>query len=138
MAFGDSVKRILRDEDLDKVCDLFGFTNLDFLKELNSLRLLNAEYIRQLLIRADYERLTSGVHVLEHLDKKYKFPEVRRALQNTYHISAQALREALHGRNESMFFCTKCGDRISRATQKRTGGLCSNCFADSLDFNLKI
>lgn len=132
MGLADTVQMILRPKDIKKASDLFGIEEA-LLERLNSQRLLNAIYIRNLLIRADYERLTSGLHWLEHQDKNYKFPEVQRALRLEYNISQKVLSEILHGRNESLIFCYKCGTRITKKCHERTGGLCSNCFAETLE-----
>lgn len=132
MGVADTVQFTLRPKDLQKASELFGI-ELVLLERLNSQRLLNATYIRNLLIRADYERLTSGLHWLEHQDKDYRFPEVLRALQHEYNVSKPNLSKILHGRNESLFFCNRCGIRISKRCYDRTGGLCSNCFADTLE-----
>lgn len=132
MGFADTVQFTLRPKDLEKASELFGI-ELALLERLNSQRLLNATYIRNILIRADYERLTSGLHWLEHQDKKYNFPEVMRALQHEYNISKTNLNLILHGKNESIMFCNRCGIRISKRTYNRTHGLCSNCFADTLE-----
>lgn len=132
MGLADTVQMILRPKDLEKASDLFGI-ELATLERLNSQRLLNAVYIRNLLIRADYERLTSGLHWLEHQDKNYNFPEVQRALRLEYNISQKVLSQILHGRNESLIFCSKCGTRITKKCYDRTNGLCSNCFAETLE-----
>ena len=132
MGFADTVQFTLRPKDLIKASDLFGIDQAT-MEQFNSLRLLNATYIRNLLIRADYERLTSGLHWLEHNDKAYNFPEVIRALQKEYNISKPNLNKILHGRNESIHFCSRCGIRIPRKCFDRTNGLCSNCFADTLE-----
>lgn len=128
----ETVQFTLRKKDLVKASDMFGI-DLALLERLNSQRLLDATYIRNLLIRADYERLTSGLHWLEHQDKKYNFPEVMRALQKEYNVSKANLKTVLHGRNESIMFCSRCGIRISRSQFNRTGGMCSNCYADTLE-----
>lgn len=132
MGLTDSVQYTLRPKDLEKASDLFGL-DLPLLERLNAQRLLNTTYIRNLLIRADYERLTSGLHWLEHQDKDYRFPEVMRALSLEYNINKRRLLQVLHGRNESILFCSRCGVRISKSCFSRTGGLCSNCFADTLE-----
>lgn len=132
MSLADSVQMILRPKDLEKASDLFGI-ELALLERLNAQRLLNAIYIRNLLVRADYERLTSGLHWLEHQDKKYNFPEVLKALRLEYNINKQTLKQILHGKNESLVFCNKCGIRITKQCYNRTHGLCSNCFAETLE-----
>lgn len=132
MGLADTVQRVLRPKDLEKASDLFG-VELALLTRLNAQRLLNATYIRNLLIRADYERLTSGLHWLEHQDKRYNFPEVMRALQLEYNISKKNLTDVLRGRNESLIFCNTCGTRITKQMYNRTNGLCSNCFAETLE-----
>lgn len=133
MAVTTTIQYTLRPKDLKKASELFGI-ELATLERLNSQRLLDATYIRNILIRADYERLTSGLHWLEHQDKNYNFPEVQRAIRREYNISPKVLRNILCGRkSETLRFCIKCGVRISKATYERTGGLCSNCYADSLE-----
>ncbi len=132
MGLADTVKFTLRPKDLEKASDMFGI-EIATLERLNAQRLLNATYIRNLLIRADYERLTSGLHWLEHQDKTYNFPEVLRALSREYNISQQNLKDILHGRNESLLFCNRCGKRIGKSQYNRTKGFCSNCFADTLE-----
>lgn len=132
MGLADSVQFTLRPKDLEKASDMFGIDRV-ILERLNAQRLLNATYIRNLLIRADYERLTSGLHWLEHQDKNYRFPEVLRALQREYNISKPNLNKILHGKNESVVFCNRCGIRITKQCYNRTNGLCSNCFAETLE-----
>lgn len=132
MGVADSVQFTLRPKDLEKASEMFG-VDIAMLERLNAQRLLNATYIRNLLIRADYERLTSGLHWLEHQDKRYNFPEVMRALRQEYNVSKPTLTKILHGRNESILFCNRCGIRITKKCHDRTGGLCSNCFADTLE-----
>ena len=117
---------------MKKASELFGI-DMALLEQFNDLRLLNATYIRALLIRADYERLTSGLHWLENPEVDYKFPEVMRALCREYNISTRVLKGILHGKKDSLVFCNRCGVRITNACHKRTGGLCSNCFSDNLD-----
>lgn len=132
MGLADSVQFTLRPKDLEKASDMFGIDRA-LLERLNAQRLLNATYIRNLLIRADYERLTSGLHWLEHQDKNYRFPEVLKALQREYNISKPNLNKILHGKNESVVFCNRCGIRITKQCYNRTNGLCSNCFAETLE-----
>lgn len=126
-----SVRYTLRPKDIEKVAELFGYEQA-IIKQFNDQRLLNTEYIRALLIRMDFERLTSGLHWLEHDDKTYAYPEIMRALANNYGMTVKAIQKTLHGSNEGVLFCSKCGIRISRDTYKRTGGLCPNCFADTI------
>ncbi|MCM1296166.1 MAG: hypothetical protein NC311_11550 [Muribaculaceae bacterium] len=132
MGISDSVQRVLRQKDLEKASDMFSI-EMAMMERLNSQKLLNATYIRNLLIRADYERLTSGLHWLEHQDMRYNFPEVMKALQLEYNVSRQNLKDILHGRNDSLIFCSKCGVRITKRCFDRTSGLCSNCFAETLE-----
>lgn len=132
MGLADTVQFTLRPKDMEKASDLFG-EDMAVLERLNSKRMLNATYIRNILIRADYERLTSGLHWLEHQDKTYKFPEVIRALAREYNISQDSVRSILRGKNESLLFCTRCGRRIGKTIYDRTDGLCSNCFADKME-----
>lgn len=132
MGIADSVLFTLRPKDLEKASDMFGL-DLALLERLNSQRLLNTTYIRSLLIRADYERLTSGLHWLEHQDKKYSFSEVLRAISHEYNINVKAVKKILQGNNKSIHFCSRCGIRITKPVYLNKGGLCSNCLADTIE-----
>jgi hypothetical protein len=128
-----SVQYTLRPKDLQKASSLLELP-LEQLQHYNSLKLLNVAYIRSLLMRADFEKLTNGLHYLEKNDKKYNYPEVVKALAREYGIGAKAVAQILHGKDESIHFCSKCGIRITAQGARNRGGLCSNCYSDSLDF----
>lgn len=132
MGLADSVQMILRPKDLEKASDLFQI-DLALLERLNSQRLLNTIYIRNLLVKADYERLTSGLHWLEHENKNYKFPEVQRALKREYRLTDMELKSILVGRQDALFFCKRCGTRVTRKTFTRTAGMCPDCFAETIE-----
>ena len=61
MGIADSIKYTLRPKDIEKASDLLSLDKA-LIERLNSQRLLDTTYIRNLIIRADYERLTSGLH----------------------------------------------------------------------------
>jgi hypothetical protein len=127
-----SVQYTLRPKDIEKAAELFGYDQAIF-KQFNDQRLLNTVYIRSLLIRMDFERMTSGLHWLEHTEKDYSYPEIMRALAKNYGVTVKVIQQTLHGHSGSIYFCSKCGIRVPRETYKRTGGLCSQCFADTID-----
>lgn len=133
----DSVQYILRPKDIAKASDLFG-VDAAVLERLNAQKLLNATYIRGLLMRADYERLTSGLHWLEQNNTKYMYPEVMRAIQREYNVSKDTLLGVLKGKNSSMHFCSNCGARVAASVAERTGGLCSICYADNMDIGIEF
>ncbi len=122
----------LRPKDIQKASEIFGVDEATLI-QMNDRMLLNTDFIRSVLIKADFERLTSGLHWLENNDKKYNYPEVQKALQREYNIESKVLQQILYGKNTKIVFCKKCGVRISKKTYERTDGLCSNCFAETLD-----
>lgn len=127
------IKYILREQDVLKASQIFG-VDVMTIRKLNDQRLLNTEYIRDVLIRYDYDKLTMGCRYLVARNRAYTFPEVRQAIQQEYGISTKALNAILHGKNnKTMHFCKMCGQRVSGKTYMRTGGLCSNCHADTLE-----
>ena len=127
------IKYILREQDIMKASQLFNVDTMT-LRKLNDQRLLNTEYIRDILIRYDYDNLTRGCRYLVAKNKAYTFPEVLKAIQQEYGISSKALNSILHGKNnKTMHFCKICGQRVNGRTFERTGGLCSNCHAETLD-----
>jgi hypothetical protein len=125
-------KYTLRPRDIEKAAELYGIDQA-VLTQMNDMCLLDTDYIRSALIRTDFEKLTSGLHWLEHNDKDYAYPEVMTALRRHYGISMKALQKILSSRNQKTLFCSKCGIRVSASTYERTGGLCPNCFADTID-----
>lgn len=130
-----SVQYILRPKDVQKVASLLNMPQETIL-HFNELRLLNTSYIRSLLMRADFERLTYGVHRLGEEDRVYLYPEVVKAIAQEYGISAKECSKILHGRDEEIFFCSKCGIRIPRKNMKSKQGMCSNCYVDTLRMSI--
>jgi hypothetical protein len=127
------IKYILREQDILKASQVFDIDVMT-LRKLNDQRLLNTEYMRDVLVRFDYDKLTRGCKYLVAQNKAYTFPEVMKAIQQEYGISRQTLNSILHGKNNrTMHFCKLCGQRINGRTAERTGGLCSNCHADTLE-----
>ena len=127
-----SVQYTLREKDIKKAASLLELPE-EQIRHYNSLNLLNTNYIRSLLMRADFEQLTHGLHYLEKCDKKYRYPEVVRAIAREYGISQKAASIILQGKDREMYFCTHCGVRISYQGYRDRGGLCFNCYADSLE-----
>lgn len=128
-----SVQYTLRPKDIKKTASLLELS-IEELEKFNALRLLNVTYIRSLLMRADFEQLTNGLHYLEKCDNKYRYPEVVKALAREYNISPKAVAAVLHGKNEKIFFCTRCGKRISQQAYRDRSGLCADCYAEELNF----
>ncbi len=127
------IKYILREQDILKISDIFGIDIME-MRKMNDQRLLNTEYMRDILVRYDYDKLTRGCKYLVAQNKAYTFPEVCKAIQNEYGISKQTLNSILRGKNNrQMYFCKLCGVRIQKRTYERTGGLCPNCHSDTLD-----
>lgn len=128
-----TVQYSLRPKDIQKASSLLEIPQ-EQLQHFNGLKLLNTAYIRSLLMRADFERLTNGLHYLGRCDNKYRYPEVIKALAREYGIGPKAVSAILHGNDEQIFFCSKCGVRITSQGARNRGGLCSNCYADALEF----
>ena len=115
----EKILRILRDKDIQKASKLLGVDEAT-LKRMNDLRLLNTDYIRGLLIKNDYE---------------YSYPEIMAALRKEYLVKTDELNAIINGRiNNGMYFCRRCGLRITKAAFDRTNGLCPDCFSETLYF----
>lgn len=84
-------------------------------------------------MRADFERLTNGLHYLEKADRKYRYPEVVKAIGREYGIGPKTVATILHGHDEKIYFCSRCGVRITAQGYRDRGGLCTNCYADTLE-----
>lgn len=127
------IQRILRDKDIQKASKLFGIDE-QTLNKMNELYLLDTDYIRAKLIKNDYDYLVRGLKYLTEEQKgKYQFPEVMAALRKEYGIHTDELNAIIHEkRNAGMYFCKRCGIRITRTIYKRTDGLCIQCFSDTL------
>ena len=125
------VQYSLREKDIKKAACLLELPEEE-LKKFNTMKLLNTAYIRALLMRGDYEKLTSGLHYLESHDKRYRYPEVIKAIAHEYGVSPKTVSSVLHGHNEQVYFCSRCGIRITKQGARERGGLCSNCYADTM------
>lgn len=131
----EKIQRILSEKEVMKASQLFGIDEAS-LQRLNDQFLLNAEYIRAALIKNDFQFLTRGLRYYIEADKAYTNQEILIALQKEYRIPTTALRNILFGKmNENMHFCSRCGVRITQQTYKRTNGLCSTCFAETLELD---
>ncbi len=130
----ESVKitRVLRDDDVKKASAVLGIGEA-VLAECNDKCLLNVEYIREILIREDWRKLTSGLQYLVERNRAYSYPEVTEAVCRHWQITKRQLTEILKGRAMKMVFCPVCGIRVEPLASKRTGGLCANCFTESLN-----
>lgn len=130
----ESVKitRILRDSDVLKASAVLGI-EYSVLAQLNDRALLNTEYIRETLIREDFRKLTSGLRYLVERNNAYSYPEVTDAVCKHWDITKRQLRDIVKKKNVQMAFCPNCGKRVEPIASKRTGGLCADCFTESLN-----
>lgn len=127
------IEHILREVDVRKASTIFGVDEAS-LRKLNNKALLNAEFIRDSLIRHDYKKLIEGLELLSEENKNYTYPEAIKAVCGEYHITRKALTQILNSRsNINMLFCVKCGKRIPKAQYDRTKGLCEDCFIEKID-----
>lgn len=128
----DRIWHKLTDEQLERFSDLFGISLVSVMA-LNNLGCLNVEYIRETLIREDFEKLRSGLRYMETEQKAYSYKELKIALAKIYNTTPAEVDAIIKNRkNSSLHFCKKCGQRTPITTLQRTGGLCSNCMADTL------
>lgn len=129
MAVANRIMYVLREKDIKKASVLFGIDEIS-LRTLNEKRLLNAEYIRECLIKNDFKKLTSGLELLAKDSKTYAYPEAIAAVCNEYGIAKSEFPKIYNSRiNKHMLFCTKCGKRVTKVEYDKTNGLCGDCFA---------
>lgn len=83
-------------------------------------------------MRADYERLTNGIHRFGEKERELRYPEVIKAISVEYGVPTQDVVSILHGKNEEVYFCSHCGVRIPKRNIKAKDGLCSNCYVDTI------
>ncbi len=134
MKQASKIQHVLRDVDIQKASSLFDIDEAT-LHRLNDQFLLNVEYIREELIKHDWNKLVKGLKYLVDQNQGYTYPEVSKAVCDNYNISRRTLTNILKSNhNRNMVFCKRCGTRISKVLYERTGGLCSNCVAETLDF----
>lgn len=127
-----SVQYTLRPKDIQQASSLLELP-VEELEKLNALKILNTSYIRTLLMRMDFEQLTHGLHYLEVADRHYRYPDVIKAIARKYGVGPKAVSMALHGKDEKIYFCSRCGVRITSQGYRDRGGLCQNCYADTLE-----
>ena len=73
------IEHILREVDIRKASAIFGVDETS-LRLLNDKALLNAEYIRDRLIKHDYTKLIDGLELLADENKNYTYPEAVKAV----------------------------------------------------------
>lgn len=123
----------LTGEQLENFCDLAG-VNIVTVNALNDLGCLNTNFIREILIREQYDNLCHGLRNIESTYKSYSYPEIKLALSRVWRLPPKTIDEILRNRkNSHLLFCKRCGKRITPSEAKRTGGLCKFCMAEKLD-----
>lgn len=131
-ALVNKVMYVLREKDIKKASVLFDVEEAS-LRVLNEKRLLNAEYIRERLIKNDFKKLTNGLELLARVNKTYTYPEAVIAVCNEYNISKKAFYQIYNSKtNSCLIFCQKCGKRINKQQFEKTNGLCEDCFAKTI------
>ena len=76
--------------------------------------------------------------VLDAVEKLHYVPNFNaRSLKtnkkNTIRLTESQLRDIVKKKNVQMAFCPNCGKRVEPIASKRTGGLCADCFTESLN-----
>lgn len=126
------ITRVLRDIDVKKASAYFGISEAA-ISELNDRCLINVPYVREILIREDWKKLTSGLQYLVERNRAYSYPEITDAVCKQWQITKRQLQEIVKGRVPNMCFCPVCGIRVDPMASKRTNGICVNCFTESLN-----
>jgi hypothetical protein len=124
---------LLREKDIIKISDIYGLDTSQ-VRRMNELQLLNTQYIRDVLVKYDWDKLTKGLKYLVANNKSYTFKELKLALEEDYKITPQCLNAIIgnKSRTERVYFCRRCGKRISSKIYNSTGGLCFGCHAKTL------
>ena len=123
---------LLTDEMIAKASVVFDIEQAT-LKHLNDMGLLNTEYIRSTIIMRDYEKLTKGLTYLIDGSTTYTFGEIKKSIAAKYNVSEQLVTRIVnYPTQQGLFFCRKCGKIMKPSEYKRTGGICSKCFAKTI------
>ena len=122
----------LRDKDILKASQLVGVDEVT-IRRLNEQNLLNTDAIRRMLVKYDYSKLVSGLKLIrDESGGRYTYSEILYALQKEYNISMALIKKIVRSTGKRKGFCRVCGKEVEFKTLKRTGGLCSECFAQTI------
>lgn len=131
-------KFTLREKDILKASQLIGVDAMT-IRKLNDQNLLDTDAIRRMVIRYDYDRLVSGLKFIrDESGGRYTYNEILQALQKEYNISKPLVRRIVRSRKGGRGFCRICGKEVEPKTLKRTGGMCSECFSQTIIENNEL
>lgn len=126
---------LLTEEMIKKASSIFDIDEAT-LRRLNDMALLNVEYIRNAIVIWDFERLTKGLTYLADLNQTYTFKDVKLAIAKKYNLSPTLVSRLVVNKatkyRSRLFYCKECGVIMTETECNRTGGICSNCFANNI------
>lgn len=128
------IDAILREKDIQKAAEIFGLEEAT-IKKFNDLRLLNVEYIFECLVRYDYQKLSFGIKLSDlESNKKRMEQAIGLAIRKEYNISKKLYNSIINETTtrKKMFFCDRCGKRMSMAEYNSGDGICTTCKADDI------
>lgn len=91
MKQASKIQHVLRDVDIQKASSLFDIDEAT-LHRLNDQFLLNVEYIREELIKHDWNKLVKGLKYLVDQNQGYTYPEVSKAVCDNTTSAVEHLR----------------------------------------------
>lgn len=127
------INYILSEKQLAKFCNMFGI-DLVCASALNEIACLNTDYIRDILVKYDYEELCHGIRYMSEIKPRYGFDDLAKALAKEYRTTPANIKSIVNGKeNRNMCFCSKCGKRIKKFVFGKNNGLCTDCLVETLE-----
>lgn len=127
------IERVLRDKDLQKLSSVLN-VDLEELRHVNDLCLLNYNYAREILIKNDWKNLTGGLSMLEERNRFYTYPEIKAAICAEYGETPKLVNAIISThQNKQMYFCSECGKRMLPQKRKLGIDVCETCQMKKID-----
>lgn len=114
----------LTGKELSKLADIINVPE-DILRKINELNLLSSSYVRRVVIRHDFERVSAL--------KEYTKQQIMKAIAIEYNMTASNVETIIYNKkNNVKKYCQSCGNTVTNYKFTKNKGLCDNCLSQKL------
>ena len=107
-----------------KVANIVGVP-LEKVLEMRDIGIIDNRKCRDILVRKDYVTLRRR--------KMYTRNQIINRLSKLYNISENTILYVIRNKPGYVYYCKRCGAKITQAKFINNSGLCDKCFPDSID-----
>lgn len=114
----------LTGKELSKLADIIDVPE-NILRKINELNLLSSSYVRRVVIRSDFERVSAM--------KQYTKQQIMKAIAIEYNMTASNVETIIYNKKTNVKkYCQSCGNTVTSYKFTKNKGLCDECLSKKL------